>query len=83
MKKILNTTMVVGFILLVMGAGGYETMSASFSQSLTIMLSGTFLMIISAYGKNKYVQYLRKLSRKCKSKSGVQLQRDKLCREIA
>ena len=83
MKKIFDITAVIGFIFLVIGAGGYETMSATFSQSLVIMLSGVSLMALSAYAKDKYVKHMRKLSRMRKRKDPVQLQSEKMFREVA
>ena len=83
MKKIFNFTMFLGIIIIIGGAGGYETQSATFSQSLVIMLSGASLMILSAYGKDKYLKRMRKLARMRKRKIAVQMQGENLCREIA
>ena len=83
MKKLFDITAVIGFVFIVMGAGGYETMSATFAQSLVIMLSGASLMMLSAYGKDKYLKRMRKLASMRKRKMAVQMQSEKLCRKIA
>jgi len=60
MKKIFNFAIVAGIIIIIAGAGGYETMSASFVKSFAIMLSGAALMAAGAVGKEKYIKYRRR-----------------------
>lgn len=84
MKNLFNLAIVLGIIIIVAGAGGYETMSTSFLKSLLIMLSGALLMTVGAVGKEKKIRYCRKNGKYSrKRKNTVELTRKKVCRKAA
>ncbi len=60
MKKIFNFAIMAGIIIIMAGAGGYETMSASFAKSFAIMMSGATLTAVGAVGKEKYIKYRKR-----------------------
>ncbi len=84
MKKIFNFTIVSGIIIIVAGAGGYETMSASFFKSFAIMISGALLMGVGALGRER----CRRFGKKCvknsrRRKNTIALTAENVCRKTA
>lgn len=63
MKKMFDAAIIIGFILIVGGAGGFETMSISFGKCMTIVVSGVFLSLFGCYGKSRKLYCTKKLSK--------------------
>ena len=84
MKKIFDFAMIIGFIMIAGGAGGYENMNAGFGVSFVIMLFGAVLMWAGASGKEKYKKYMRRCLRRNKNvRKTVKCNTEKMCREVA
>ncbi len=83
MKKLFSIFIVFGMILIITGAGGYESFSASFGESFIIMLLGAFLMGIGVLGKEKYRKVRRRHALIRNKRRGIGAYSEKACQELA
>lgn len=52
MKKIFEFAVFIGFILIIGGVGGFETVTISFGKCLILTISGILITLIGCYGKS-------------------------------
>lgn len=84
MKKMFDFVSFLGFLMIVGGAGGYETMSCSFGKSFIIMLFGAVLVGSSIYCKEKYRKYLRRCAYIVRNKKMIsRISNEKSCVKTA
>lgn len=83
MKRIFDFTTFLGIVIIIGGAGGYETQSSGFLQSLLIMLSGALLAGIGAYCKERYTRYLRRCASLSRRKCKIKAKKENACAELA
>ncbi|MBP3579725.1 MAG: hypothetical protein J6K12_00610 [Clostridia bacterium] len=83
MKRIFNIAIVLGMVLIICGAGGYESFSASFGESFMIMLLGAFLMGIGVLGKEKNKKICRRYALIRNKTRKIVSHSEKVCKELA